>query len=199
MIRTDRYTTVAIWLHWLIAAMIITNIALGFGHEWVDRDTGRQMIWWHKPIGLTVLMLSFVRLWWRLTHKPPPLPAAMPQWERFLASATHWLFYALMIGMPIGGWLFMSASPRNTPISYFGLFDWPFLPVHSLADDQRKAVFDSFKELHEIGGYMMLGLLVLHVAAALKHIFINRDEVGHHMIPALRPGHNSDAGGDRLA
>ena len=182
----ERYHAVSIALHWLIAALIVTNLILGFGHEYVDRETTRQMMWWHKSIGISVLLLTLVRLAWRLTHRVPPLPLGMPGWERFLARANHWAFYGLMIGIPLLGWLLTSASPRNNPIPFFGV-QWPFLPfVHDLPLDQRKALTPQFAEAHELAAKLMLGLVVLHVAAALKHVFVNKDEVGHHMLPFLR-------------
>lgn len=181
----DRYTTVAIALHWVIAALILTNIVLGLAHDSVSKLIGGQMMWLHKSFGMTVLLLSLFRLVWRLTHRPPSLPSQMPAWEVWLARATHWAFYALMIGLPLTGWVFSSASPRNAPIPFFGL-QWPFLPLHSLDMVQRKALTGSWHGYHVILGWVAIALIALHVAAALKHWLFNKDNVLHHMIPALK-------------
>jgi cytochrome b561 len=187
--RDERYHSVAITLHWLIAALVVTNVILGFGHEYVDRATSREMMWWHKSIGISVFLLTLVRLGWRISHPIPPLPIDMAPWKKFLARANHWAFYFLLLALPFLGWLLTSASPRNNPIPFFGL-QWPFLPfVHDLPMDQRKALTPQFAEAHETVAKITLALVVLHVAAALHHIFVRKDEVGHHMLPFLRsPG-----------
>ena len=121
MPRDDRYTSVAIALHWAIAALVLANIFLGIVHEDQPRDVARQMMFWHKSFGITVLLLTVVRILWRIGHKPPPLPAAMPGWEVWLARITHWGFYALLIALPLTGWIFQSTSPRGNPIPFYGL------------------------------------------------------------------------------
>src|SRR5262245_39321595 len=133
----QRYTAVAIILHWTIATAIVINFALGLWmHEAIDRpgSVARAIASYqlHKSIGLTVLALTFVRLGWRLTHKPPPFPAAMPRWEKIVAKGTHWAFYALLIFIPLSGWLYVSTqwrhdAPLNVPTLWFGLFKVPHL------------------------------------------------------------------------
>jgi cytochrome b561 len=186
-VRDDRYTNVAIALHWLIAALVLINIYLGLAHESVDRATMREMMWWHKSIGLSVLLLTLVRLAWRLTHRVPPLPADTPRWQAIAARASHWAFYLLLLAIPLAGWLLTSASPRNSPIPFFGLFDWPFIPwVHDLPTDEAKSLAGTFADVHERLAFLAIGLIVLHVGAALHHIFLRKDKVGHHMLPFLR-------------
>lgn len=183
----DRYNNVAIALHWLIAALVVTNVILGFGHELVDRATMQSMMFWHKSIGISVFLLTLVRLAWRLTHPVPPLPAHMSGWQKLLARANHWAFYILLLALPLFGWLMTSASPRNNPIPFFGLFQWPFIPwVHGLPEDEAKALTGTFGDGHELLAWTALILVAVHVLAAFKHIYRDKDAVGHHMLPFLR-------------
>ncbi len=169
-----RYSTVAMWFHWVIAALVILNLAIGLLH---DALPGQSMPL-HKSIGLTVLALTAARVAWRLGHRPPPLPAHTPGWERGAAHATHWLLYLLMIAMPVTGWLMVSGSAQRRPLDWFGLFDLPYLPVGAAAGGFGH-------EAHEILGWLMLALVVLHVGAALRHRLILRDRVLARMAPAL--------------
>lgn len=193
MSRVDHvtYSRVAMALHWLIALAIIGLIAAGV---WmvdaikVPETQGLAFVvyQWHKSFGLTVLVLSIARLAWRFVKPPPALPASMSGWERRAAHASHTLFYVLMIGMPLLGWAMVSASPLGLPTIVFNTFEWPHLSW--LADlDNKKPVEDALKQAHSAGGYLLGGLLVLHVAAALKHHFINRDDVLARMVPGIRP------------
>lgn len=172
----DRYTRVAIALHWTIAALIIANLAIGLLLD------SLKIYGIHKSIGMLVLLLSIVRLLWRLTHRPPPLPASVKRWETGLAHAVHWLLYALMILIPLSGWIFTSASPKRHPLDFFGLFALPMAPVA-----QSKALSDTIAERHEQLAYVMIALLVLHVAAALKHRFVDRDRTLDRMLPGAGP------------
>jgi cytochrome b561 len=173
-----RYSRVAIALHWTIAALIIVNLAIGLLHESLLPGT----IPLHKSIGMLVLALSVVRLLWRLTHRPPPLPLTVKGWEKGLAHAVHWALYLLMILLPLSGWFFTSASPKRYPLSFFGLFPLPPLPVA-----QDKAVSDIVAERHEQFAWIMIALLVLHVAAALKHRFVDYDRTLDRMLPGAGP------------
>lgn len=172
----DSYGAVAVTLHWLIAAAILYNVWLG---ATMDCDEQFDVCQQHKSLGITILALSVLRLIWRLVNPPPPLPAHMPAWEKFAARAGHWAFYALMIGVPLGGWALVSASPVSDFVTteVWGLFDLPLLP--GLPDaPNREALAHQFEELHEFFGLnVMLGLLALHVLAALKHHVWDRDGV----------------------
>lgn len=174
----SRYTRVAIGLHWVIALLIIANLAIGLLHESLLKGT----IPLHKSIGMLVLLLSVVRLVWRLTHRPPPLPASVRRWETGLAHAVHWLLYVLMILIPLSGWIFTSAAAKRYPLSFFGLFPLPFFPV-----PQDKGIKDVWAEGHELMAYLMIALLVLHIAAALKHRFVDRDLTLDRMMPGAGP------------
>ncbi len=155
----------------------------------------------HKSIGLTVLALSLVRLGWRLMNPPPPMPAHMPGWERFAAVATHWAFYALMIGLPLTGWLYVSAgwsihdeAPLPVATHWFGLFQVPALFGLNQADlGVREDAAEAALTAHAYLAYAALGLAALHVAAALKHQFFDRDEVLAHMVPGLRAPNETEA------
>lgn len=161
-----RYHAVARSLHWTIGALIIVNLILGIGHDPLGEILPAMPI--HKAIGMTVLALSLVRLGWRLTHPAPPFPAHMAAWERGAAQAMHWLFYGLMIALPMTGWIFSSAG--KYPISWFGLFEIPKLAV-----EKGSALAEVTHEAHEILGYAWAALLLIHVGAALRHHFVVED------------------------
>ena len=188
----DRYTLVAITLHWLIAAAILSLLAAGLWMTDAIKQPETQglafsVYQWHKSIGLTVLVLSVARLVWRLAHPPPPLPASLTPFERKASHVVHVLFYVLMIGMPLLGWAMVSASPLGLPTIVYGLFEWPHIGM--LAElDNKKPVEDALKLAHRTGGYLMAGLVVLHIGAALKHHFVDRDGVLSRMVPMARQG-----------
>lgn len=171
-----RYSRVAMWFHWIIAALVAANLFLGFYHDDFGRAARPWMMFFHKSIGMTVLGLSLARLLWRLGHRPPPFDTVLHPWEALLARVTHWLFYILMIGLPLTGWMLSSSSARAT--NFFGLFEIAPLPVPRTDD-----VHERFEELHEWLGKVMIGLIVLHLAGAVKHHF-----QGHrHLIGRMGP------------
>lgn len=202
----QRYTAVAIVLHWAIAAAILFMIPLGFWMHGQAEDgnvsTGLFATYQlHKSIGLTVLALSLVRLGWRLTNPPPPLPEHMPGWEKFVAKLTHWAFYGLMIGLPLTGWLYVSAgwsihddAPLPVPTQWFGLFEVPHLfGLNQASLDVREDAAEAALTAHAYLGFTALGLVALHVAAALKHHVFDRDETLAHMVPGLRAPFEAEA------
>lgn len=166
------YSRVAMWFHWMIAALVIFNLAIGLLHDAI----GGMAI--HKPIGLTVLALTAGRVAWRIAHRPPPLPTHTPGWERGVAHATHWTLYLLMIALPVTGWLMVSGTATRRPLTWFGLFDLPYLPVGQAAGSVGR-------DVHVLLGFVMLALVVLHIVAALRHRLILRDHVLARMAPAL--------------
>ncbi|MDP1028065.1 cytochrome b [Sphingomonas sp. KR1UV-12] len=170
--QTARYSTVAMWFHWTIAVLVIANLTIGIFHDAIGFMSA------HKAIGLTVLALTAGRVAWRITHRPPPLPARTPGWERGLAHATHWTLYLLMIAMPVTGWLMVSGTATRRPLTWFGLFDLPYLPVGEAAGGFGH-------DAHGLLGWLMLALVVLHIAAALRHRLILRDGILGRMAPAL--------------
>ncbi|MBV8687160.1 MAG: cytochrome b [Alphaproteobacteria bacterium] len=159
-----RYSRVAIWLHWAIAGLIVVNLLLGFFHEDFARPVRGTMMTWHKSIGFTVLALTVVRILWRLSHRPPAFDSALKRWETGLATAVHWLFYALLLAIPLSGWLIVSTGTKVMPTHFLWLFDIGPLPV-----TPGEGIHDLAEEAHELLGYAMLLLLVLHVGGAVKH------------------------------
>lgn len=178
-----RYHAVAVTLHWLIALGIVGLLVIGFLMGDVEAPELKFKLYQlHKSFGITVLVLSVMRLLWRLTHRPPALPPQTKPWEKWAAHAVHWGFYVIMIGMPLVGWLGVSASPMKMPLRIFNTFSLPLLPFFDGVVDPRgtaKALF----EAHELMAYIAIGLLVLHLGAALKHHFIVRDDVLLRMAP----------------
>jgi cytochrome b561 len=176
----DSYTRTAIAIHWLIALLIVCGFALG----WVMTDipgftpTKLRYFSWHKWIGVTVFGLAVLRILWRATHVAPPLPAGMVAWQRVAAQLVHVLLYVLMIAIPVSGYLYSSAS--NIPVVYLGLVR---LPLLISPDPQLKAVL---KVVHVILNYGLLALVVLHVAGALKHQWLDRDGLLSRMIPFIK-------------
>lgn len=192
----SRYDAVAVVLHWAIAAAILANLAVGWWMGGALKDPALESraiaaFQLHKSLGLTVLVLSLLRLAWRLAHRPPPLPAGMKAWEILSARASHWAFYALMIVLPLSGWLYVSAqwrhdAPLEVPTLWFGLFEVP----HLFGLDQAEPAFrQQFSGVaggaHKLLAKGMAGLLGLHVAAALKHQFLDRNGLLARMQPGL--------------
>ena len=186
---SQRYTTVAIILHWLIAAMLVSMVFVGWWMEDLRHalleGTGSltltQAVYnWHKTAGLIILLLSLARLAWRLTHKAPPLPEGMKPWERFAAQFTHIAFYGVMIGAPIMGWITASASSFPSKLFNLDGFLLPHLPV-----PQTESFASLAGSVHGAAGWVILILLALHAGAALKHHILDRDGVLTRMIPGL--------------
>ncbi len=168
----SRYHPVAVALHWLLGLALIGIFALGLYMSDLPFSPERLKLYsWHKWAGIVVFTLSFLRLFWRLTHRPPALPvaieAAMPGWQRMAHHATHLGLYLLFFAVPLLGWAFSSAA--GFPVVLFGVLPLPdFVPVN-------EGLADVLKELHELSAFAMAGLVLLHVAGALKHQFIDRD------------------------
>lgn len=181
-----RYGTVAMIFHWLIAALLIGNLALGLYFADLPRDHWRSELGQlHKSIGLTVLMLSVLRLVWRLTHPVPPLPAGMNWYLGLAARVTHYVFYFLIIAIPLTGWIFVSASP--VPTVFFGLFKWPNLWfMAGLPHAQKVPWRETFNSVHVVLAWASIVLIPLHILAALYHQFIRRDELLLQMLPYRR-------------
>jgi len=182
----ERYSTVAITLHWLIALGIIANIALGLYFADLPRSDPDKfpLTQTHKSIGLTVLVLSVIRVVWRLMHPAPPLPASMSPAMRFAAHATHFLLYVLIIVIPLSGWLMVSASPLGLPTMYFGWFAWPELPYFpDLPRAAKKIWVQEFSATHVFLAWSAIVLVTIHVLAAIYHQFIRRDIVLGRMLP----------------
>ena len=187
-ILRDRYSSVAIALHWTIAVLLLSNIGIAWSFNTLHGMARLSPLALHQSIGLTVLVLSVARLAWRLVNPPPKLPGYVTGWEKLLSTIVHWGFYVIMIGLPLTGWAMRSASPLHhiLPIKLF-FIPWPAIgPLASMAPDQAKSAEHLFETAHGLLGKLAYGLIVLHVAGALKHQFISRDDVVARMIPILR-------------
>ena len=180
-----RYGSVSIGFHWLIAALVICNLAIGLYMTSLPHHDPSAPMWVmiHKSTGLSILVLSVLWLVWRLMNPWRPLPLDLSPALRAAARMTHVLFYILIIGIPLAGWAMVSASRHNAPIIWYGLFEWPKMGfLASLPMDQKKVVGHNLGEVHEVLAYLAIALIVLHVAAALYHHFIRRDRVLRRMV-----------------
>lgn len=182
----QRYNAVAMTLHWVIAALIIFNIIIAQGGDDVKTAADIAQIQLHKSIGITVLLLTLARILTRLFFKAPPAEVMKPV-EALILKGVHVLFYALMIGIPLTGWLLVSMSPRNIPTFFFDLFQWPHLPIQGMVGDPKEAT-EEIAEIHETISNGILVLAALHVLAALKHHFIAKDSTLFRMLPAACEG-----------
>lgn len=172
--RGERYSSVAILFHWTIAVLVIVNLIVGIGHEWVPAM--RAWMPGHKAIGITVLVLTLARISWRLVHRPPALPASVSPLQRTAAHAVHWVLYALLVLMPLSGWVMVSGPEGRRPLTWFGAFDIPYLPVSEAASGGAASA-------HGLLGWLMVALVALHVAAALWHHLGQRDATLVRMAP----------------
>jgi cytochrome b561 len=175
---STRYTPAAVALHWILAILIIGNLV--FGLYTVNLPISPQklkLFSYHKWVGVTVLLLSAARLLWRATHAAPALPDAMKPWEKALAHASHTLLYVLFFAAPLSGWLFSSAAGFQTV--YLGV-----LPIPDLLS-KNKELAEVLKLAHHWINYTLAAVVVLHAAAALKHHFVDRDDVLTRMLPFL--------------
>ena len=174
----NRYSTVSLILHWLIAALVVTQIGLIWAHEATDGPISREFVNLHKSVGLSILVLTLARLGWRIANPAIPLPLEMPSWQKLLARTNHVLFYVLLLAMPLVGWAASSAAGRD--IVWFGLFNWPLLPIGG-----GREMAGNLMDVHEAAAKLLIFLVVLHVIGALKHQFVDRDNVLHRMIPLI--------------
>ena len=173
-----RYTATAIALHWLLALMVVASLGLGLYMADLPFSPARLKLYnWHKWAGVAILLLSAARLLWRLTHRPP-VNLALPAWQARIAHTTHLAMYALFFTVPLVGWAYSSAA--GFPIVWFGVLQLAdFVPVD-------KALAAALKPWHERTALLLGALALLHVAAALKHQFIDRDGLIDRMRPARR-------------
>lgn len=184
-----RYSGVAIALHWLAAALIVANLALGVSMVPLAISP-RKLQWylWHKSIGVTVFVLAGIRLGWRALRPPPP-PVEMPAWQQRAAAMSHASLYALMFAIPLSGWLYSSAT--GVQVVYLGL-----APLPNLVPRDR-ALGDVLRIVHVSLNSMLFALVCLHVAAALKHHFGDCDETLARMLPTLPPRRARKGGSNR--
>ncbi len=184
--RPSRYSPVAMALHWLIAALIVLEIGLGWRMEGPPGAVTFAVYQLHKSIGIMILLLTLVRLGWRLTHRPPTPETGKP-WERGLAAVVHLGFYGLLLAIPLSGWLIVSASRTGIDTVLFGLIPFPHIPgIPGLEPASKAAVEDAAETAHRLLGWALYGLLALHVLGALKHHLVDRDHGLARMLPGPR-------------
>lgn len=169
---STRYSAPAIALHWLLALMIFGSLAFGWYMSGLPFSMQRLKFYnWHKWAGVTILALSIARLAWRLSHRAPQysprIRRSTPDWQLRMAGALHVAMYALFFIVPLVGWAYSSAA--GFPIVWFGVLPLPdFVP-------KDEALAKLIKPWHAVAAYTLLSLVVLHIAAALKHHFVDRD------------------------
>lgn len=171
-----RYTNTAIAFHWLLALLILGSLAVGLTMTGMPFSPLRLKLYnWHKWAGVTILLLSALRLLWRLSHRPPPTPP-MPAWQANAAHWAHMALYALFFAVPLAGWSYSSAA--GFPIVLFGVLPLPdFVPV-------SRDLAASLKQAHALLAWLLGAVVALHVAGALKHQVIDRDG----LLQRMRPG-----------
>lgn len=171
-----RYGVIAQLFHWIIVALVVTQFVLANKAEDLPLGMAKLItLAQHKSVGITILGLALLRLVWRLLGATPPLPTTTARWQTLAARASHFLLYALLLIIPVLGWLMSSA--RNFSVSWFGLITLPdFI-------EPSEAAFDFFHVAHETAAKTLFVLALVHIAAALKHHFIDRDDVLRRMLP----------------
>ncbi|HEX3429494.1 MAG TPA: cytochrome b [Rhizomicrobium sp.] len=185
----SRYGAVAMSLHWLIAAALLINIALGLYVAEIMADSDPMhgpALQFHKSVGLTVLSLSVLRVAWRLVNPAPPLPQAISPGIKRLAHISHFLLYVLILVIPLTGWAMVSAARSGTPTNYFGLLLWPNLPgFANLATPEKSSLHHDFNMAHLYLALSALVLVPIHIAGALYHRG-REDDVLSRMVPWAR-------------
>lgn len=185
-----RYNNIAVLLHWLIALAIIFQLGLGWRMGDEPKGAGAYALFQlHKSIGFSILFLSVFRVVWRLTHQAPALPNTMPQWEQWAAKLAHLAFYGIMLGLPLTGWLLVSASSTNIPTVLFGVVPFPHLPfIPTLAADIKHQLHELAQISHALLAVGTFALLLLHIGAVLKHQLMVKDTVFSHMAVGAKAG-----------
>lgn len=176
-----RYTWPAIALHWIVAVLVFGGFALGLYMS--DLPVSPQKLRdysWHKWSGITVLALALLRILWRLTHPPPPLPASIAQWQRRASALAHLALYALLFLIPLSGWMYSSAT--GYPVVYFGIKG---LRLPDLVT-KNKELAGVLKDIHIVLNWSLAALVSIHIAAALKHHWLDRDDSLRRILPLLR-------------
>jgi len=172
----QRYTITAIIFHWLVALLIIGAFTMGLVMTEMSLSPAKLKYYsWHKWAGVTILGLATMRLLWRLTHSAPTYPASMPEWQKTSANALHGLLYVLMFAVPVSGYFYTLSA--GYPVVYFGQFE---LPVLIEKNDELKPVLQA---VHFWLNMTLASMVGIHVMAALKHQFVDRDGVLKRMLP----------------
>lgn len=178
-----RYTRTAMLLHWLMAVFILGLFGLGIYMAGLPLSPQKLKLYsYHKWAGITVLTLALLRVLWRITHQPPPLPASQPRWQQLAAHAGHGLLYVLIFAAPLSGWLMSSAL--GFPVVWFGVLPLPDLIA------KNKELGELLKLVHQYLNYVFLAVVVGHAIAAIKHQWLDRDGTLSRMLPTFNPEEN---------
>ena len=176
-----RYNNVAIALHWITAVIVVAQLYVGFTFHDMERGPARtEWFTWHKTLGATILLLALIRLAWRLANPPPPFPPQLPRWERYAAVWNHRIFYAGLILIPLTG-LATVSSGREGTTELLGGLPLPLIP------GLPRSAGDPLGSIHVTLVYLTIALVVIHVAAALKHQFVDKSRVAGRMPPFRDP------------
>jgi cytochrome b561 len=177
--KSTQYTRIAISLHWLLALLIVGSLGVGWFMADMPMSVQRLKLFnWHKWAGVTILALSAARLLWRLWHPAPALPTSMPAWQRSASHLSHGALYALFFVVPLLGWAYSSAA--GFPIVWFGV-----LPLPDWVPRSRELA-ESLKPWHGWAAYTLAAVVAVHIAAALKHHWVDKDQVMARMLPWLQ-------------
>lgn len=176
---SDRYGIISKFFHWIIALLVFAQFYLILWERYVLPEKSLlaniYISGFHKPIGILILILVILTLLWKMFNPRPGYLPNMPNWEKITARATHALLYILLIIMAMSGFIMSSAAGK--PPNLFGLYQFPMLI------EQNKILSDFFFKVHAISGYCLVALITLHILAALKHHFIDRDNILKRMLP----------------
>ena len=181
---SPRYAAIAIGLHWAIAALLLGNIFLGWNMGGDESPPVESLFQLHKSIGITILFLTVARIAWRILNPPPELPESMPAHEKWLSTLVHVGFYFALLAMPLTGWVLVSISEFSVATVLYGLISWPSLPgLSELSEGAKSALHVPIEFIHSKSAWLVIVLLVLHVAGAVKHQFDHTESVLKRMIP----------------
>lgn len=181
METVEKYTPVAVAVHWIMAVGLLVNVVIILTYPWWGEEHIRFAIDTHKSTGILLLGFFIMRLLWRIVVASPVIPYSQMSLEYWLAKATHFLFYVLMLMLPLSGWLHDSAweaAPR-IKMYFFGMFEWPRIGLIMNQDDEFKLFLHGlFGAIHTWLSYFLYGLVLLHVTAAFKHHFSRSPVMG---------------------
>ncbi|WP_068876945.1 MULTISPECIES: cytochrome b [unclassified Phenylobacterium] len=182
-----RYSPVGVTFHWTMAALILFQLAWGWRIAHLPAGYEKLAAYQtHSSVGLLILVLTALRMAWRLMIPGPVNDADKPGWQSKAAHLTHYLFYAALTGLPLSGWAMMSATAPEQGLAVAGIAPWPRLPFAELPMAQRWAIEAWAEQIHFGFILLILVLIPLHVGATLKHEFVDRDDVLRGMLPGLR-------------
>ncbi len=170
----QRYNSVAIILHWVMAIAFIGMLGSGFAMEYLDMEKSLkfEMMQLHKSTGVVLLIAVLFRFSWRMATKVPALPVAFPKWEKVAAHAGHWLLYLCMFAMPLSGWVMVSSSSYGLPTMVYNLFEWPHIhEVFSVFGDLQgnREVRGASGAVHTYVAFAFTAIILGHVGAVVKH------------------------------